>query len=391
MNEEVLRFDAGKLGAVERTPQGGIRVMANLTRVGVFAYKRADGTTVNELRPPEEVFAVDSLATLRGAPVTDMHPKQPVHSKNWREVTIGHVGDDVKQDGDYVAAPVTVQDGVSVERVDKRDRSEVSCGYACRIDSTPGEWRGQRYDQVQRGIRYNHVAIGPKGWGRAGRDVAMRLDGAGHQIDEESLADSPLQANKETMATKYRLDGVDYDVSTPEFLQALAKNEQERSDELKIVIAERDLLKGQRDEFKKRLDSAEDPKRFADAVKSRVALERDAIGVLGSEYKTDGKSDRDLMVDVVRHDDKDFDAKDRTDEYVRGRFESSARVVRRADDGGNGLRAAREEIDRVNRGDDKSQRQDGEAPKKGAAAARQRMVEENQKAAGQPLRFTRES
>ncbi len=40
----------------------------------------------------------------------------------------------------------------------------------------PGTHRGERYDAVQTSIRYNHVALGPKDWGRAGSEASLRLD-----------------------------------------------------------------------------------------------------------------------------------------------------------------------------------------------------------------------
>ena len=41
---------------------------------------------------------------------------------------------------------------------DGRSR-ELSCGYYCDLDETPGEYEGQRYDARQRNIRGNHLAL----------------------------------------------------------------------------------------------------------------------------------------------------------------------------------------------------------------------------------------
>ena len=55
--ESPMRFDlAGLTGRAQRTPQGFLRAPAWVTRVGVFPYRRADGTVQRELRLPEEVF-----------------------------------------------------------------------------------------------------------------------------------------------------------------------------------------------------------------------------------------------------------------------------------------------------------------------------------------------
>lgn len=56
------------------------------------------------------------------------------------------------------------------------DKKELSCGYRCKYDWTPGEFDGVRYDCVQREIRGNHLALVENG--RMGPEVAV-LDGIG--------------------------------------------------------------------------------------------------------------------------------------------------------------------------------------------------------------------
>src|SRR5678816_1356476 len=69
-----LRFDVGVIGKLEKTPTGGVRVPARVTRTGVFPYMRADGSIQREYRPASEVFKADSLASLADAAVTVEHP-----------------------------------------------------------------------------------------------------------------------------------------------------------------------------------------------------------------------------------------------------------------------------------------------------------------------------
>ncbi len=86
------RFDNGiPITSFERTPAGGLRLKANLTSSGVFAYKTADGSTRLEYRPPEEVFAAAALASFVGAPVTDMHPDDFVTPENFSRLSKGTV------------------------------------------------------------------------------------------------------------------------------------------------------------------------------------------------------------------------------------------------------------------------------------------------------------
>jgi len=154
-------------------------VPARVAKVGVLRYQDADGNTWGELVPESTLFAADSMATLCGVAVTDLHPAKPVTAETRRTLQRGHVGDTVTRDGDYLRAPVYVTDGDAIALVQSGQRRDVSCGYECELDETPGSYNGVPYDRVQRDRVYNHLGIGPEGWGRAGTDVALKMDGAG--------------------------------------------------------------------------------------------------------------------------------------------------------------------------------------------------------------------
>ena len=206
----VVRTDfTGTFRKVDTTEQGGVRMPAALTRVGVFRYRDKAGREWGELRPPEEVFAPASLATLRAAPVVDLHPEKPVTAENYRALNLGHVHDDVAPEGGrFVVGTVTVQDAGEVKLILTGDRKEVSCGYSARVEPTPGVWEGERYDGIQRDIRYNHVGLGPEGWGRAGSEVSLRLDGAAVQVRGDAAPkgkDDPMKVLK-IRGREYKLD-----------------------------------------------------------------------------------------------------------------------------------------------------------------------------------------
>lgn len=205
-----LRYDAHPIGQVERTPQGGIKVPATLTRTGVFSYVQPDGSIRREYRPPAEVFRPESLAMLRGAPVTNLHPGNGrVDSTDWRHKAVGHTGDDVRQEGTHVAATVYVQDAETIRQIESGDRRQISLGYD--QDYVPGKGvtpEGEPYDGVQTNIRYNHTALVPRG--RAGDTVGLRLDANDDEIPQEA----PVQ--------KIVIDGKEYVVGSPEATAALA-------------------------------------------------------------------------------------------------------------------------------------------------------------------------
>lgn len=176
--KRVNRLDLSRVDAsgVVETGSGGLRIPARVTRTGVLEYHDTEGNTWGELRPADEVFSEDSLVTLKSAPVTQGHPGNLVTPDTWKRLAVGHAGDDVRRDGEFVAVSVCVQDAATLELVRSKELVELSCGYSCDLDETAGTFEGKPYTRIQRGIRYNHVALGPEGWGRAGSDVRLHLD-----------------------------------------------------------------------------------------------------------------------------------------------------------------------------------------------------------------------
>lgn len=320
------RYDSGELGTIERTPAGGIKVPAYVTRSGVFLYRGPNGETRRELRPPEEVFSEDSLASLKNAPVTDLHPAVPVTPDNWKALTVGHVGEDVKADGTHVSAPLVIQDAAEIRLIDSRERRELSCGYRCDLDMVSGDYRGERYDAIQRNIRYNHVALGPDGWGRAGSSVALRLDsGDAIQIENDS--------RKEHIDMKIRIDGKEYDLSTPQGKAdaeaAIAKLQSEKD----TATGRADAAETQNGKLATELAAAKDPK----AIQARAQARADLLvtgrtlaektGQKFDEKAAEGQTDLQLMSAMIGIMDPTFNAEGKTDDYIRGVFSAYTKVA----------------------------------------------------------------
>lgn len=176
-----LRFDGA---AIKELPDGSIKVTGQLTHTGIFPYRNSDGSKRLEYRPADEVFSPEAMATFAGATVTVNHPSRLVDAKSWRTVTVGHLGENVRRDGDFLVADVYVREASAVARVKKGELKHLSCGYEVDFDPTPGVTaEGQRYDGIQRRIRGNHVALLPNGVPpRGGETCVLRLDSAGDEI-----------------------------------------------------------------------------------------------------------------------------------------------------------------------------------------------------------------
>jgi hypothetical protein len=189
----VTRYATATLDStrIQTTEQGGIRVPARLTKSDVFAYNRG-GQMVREWRPPEEVLAEESWSTIKSAPVVVLHPMHDggtVTTDNYRRLNVGTAEDPTPADDDSaIDAWLVINDSATVRQVLDRTLVDVSMGYTNVWENTPGVTPdGKPYDAIQRRIRYNHVALLPKGRGRQGADVSITLDAD----DNEQLAGNP--------------------------------------------------------------------------------------------------------------------------------------------------------------------------------------------------------
>jgi len=311
----VYRRDfAGPTRGVRPTPQGGLCVEAAVARTGVLEY--SDGTrTWREYRPEEEVFAADSLATLRGATVTNEHPEKLVTPDTFTAVSRGHADGAVRKDGNLVVTDLMVQDAELCRLVLAGERREVSCGYTCEVEHVPGVTpEGERYDAIQRRIRHNHVALLAPGEGRSGPEVSLRMDGAAVHVRRIDAAKG--QSMKRTIkirGVEYRLDGDDKAIDEKKIADAQdAIDGVEKkcdADGAELAAVKDALMKALQTvaglEAKMAAASAatpapvtEDmvPEDVQDAIiAKRGTLRADAAKVLGAEVKLDG-----LKADEIR-------------------------------------------------------------------------------------------
>lgn len=360
-----VRCDVGKLAKAKRTSQGYARVDARLTRTGILEYARADGGVQREYRPAEEVFKADSLASLTLAPVTDLHPSEMLTPANHKQLSIG-VTSAPRQDGQFVAAELVIQDGSAIQKIDAGERAEISCGYTCELDWTPGVYQGQRYDAVQRNIEYNHVAIGPRNWGRAGSDVALRLDSADALISRFDDGDTVSDNDNRTAITTVgksmtiKINGVELKLDERD--AAIVEAELAR---LNGAVKDSQTAKGAADvelaSLKARCDAAE----ARIAKLDRADLEQGARAALGAEFKFDGLTDAQVRAAVVAKVLPAVRLDGASEDYVRGAYGAALSQAAKAADE---LRAA---------GEQSGVRKDNRDPANDPDAARAERVKKN--------------
>ncbi len=272
----------------EKTPEGFLRADALPTRAGIFVYRRADGSQVKEFRAPEEVFAPASLSSLAAATLTSGHPDAPVTAENASGLSVGHLGESPERFDEHVKATIYVKDAKAVQAVESGRLVELSCGYTCDMDETPGEYNGERYDAVQTNIRYNHVALVARG--RAGPENRIRLDSS-----DAVEVEKPQQG---AHTVQIKIDGVDVEVSE-EAAQAFAKFEDQAKQvaaDLAKQTARADSAEADSKKAAEELTQANDPKRIDAAVAAKLAIVSVAEK---AQVKHDGLTDDEIRKAVI--------------------------------------------------------------------------------------------
>jgi len=280
METSVSRYDFAPITGSETTEEGYLRVWCRAARTGTQLYRRADGSQVREYRPPEEVSAPDSLSTFGMKPATWGHPPVLLDSSNTKTYQVGYSGSQVRYNDGFVEVALVVTDADAIEKIKRKDATEVSAGYKVDFDPTPGLTpEGEEYSGIQRNIRVNHIAIVPRG--RAGPEVRLlldRMDAADAVAYDQELTHTygsalqPSQPASPVMAT-VKLDGLEIDLPA-EAATAVQSFARDMERQLKSVTAERDELATKLDAQQEEIDALAYEKEAAegraDAFEERV-------------------------------------------------------------------------------------------------------------------------
>lgn len=324
--ELVSRFDKGEIKEPKVDDAGFLHLDATVTRVGVFKYLMADGSIRREFRPDSEVFSDKNIESIKRSVVTNEHPpnRQRVTVKNAKQLQVGYADSDARIDGNFLRIGLVVTDEQTIQEVKSGTKVEVSCGYDCYIDPTPGVWTGpkgpEEYDVIQRGHTNNHIAITKQG--RAGPEVRLHTDSA-------------IQVDEDINMTKFEIDGVSLEMEsgTAALVQNIVKK---RNDSIQDLNQKVDQLQAQVDQLiegKKKIeeqkveevknDSAEV---FRQKVQERVALLRQVERILPVEEleKADSLSDTEIkklcLLKKTSLTPEELNSK--SEAYVDARFDS---------------------------------------------------------------------
>lgn len=174
-----LAFDRGSVRSYDHDGRLHVK-LTHISKANVCPYRGneipdPDGTLGLDpsriymlLRDPEELQK--GIATANLIPVLNEHvPVSPIDPKQTN--VVGYTGTDAVFNPPYVdnSMVISVQD--SIRKIEDGSEQELSSAYYYDADMTPGSYQGEPYDGVMRNIKFNHVALVPRG--RAGPDVMV--------------------------------------------------------------------------------------------------------------------------------------------------------------------------------------------------------------------------
>lgn len=209
-----------------------------LSKVGVFPYSGRSLPNAPDpdrmymvYRPAEELGSPETIESLKLIPWVDNHVMlgdeeagmTPAEQKGIQ----GVVGEDVYFADDMLYGNIKVFSEAMKTLIDS-GKKELSLGYRCKYDWTPGVFNGQKYDLIQRQIRGNHLALVENG--RMGPDVAV-LDHFTFTVDMKDF-DMAEENTEEKGGASMTLEELAGQVRTlMEFMEKLKPIEEEEHGE----------------------------------------------------------------------------------------------------------------------------------------------------------------
>jgi hypothetical protein len=177
----VERFDVTTTKKWKLDARGRLIVEATPTRSGIFKYIYPDGSTVRELRHPDDVFSKETMDSLEVIPYTIQENHTSLMTpEDVREKTYGTTMAGAKRIDNLAKIDIKINDGKEIKAVMKGESLELSNGYTCDVIKESGTFDGEEYDVRQKNIIYDHVARVKKA--RGGGDCRIRLDSADSAI-----------------------------------------------------------------------------------------------------------------------------------------------------------------------------------------------------------------
>lgn len=247
---------------------GFLRITATILKVGPMQYTRDElpdapqgiAGPVRVAVTPEALADPVAVASLEGAPATVGHIWQTVGTI---AQSVGHIAGSPRIEGEHLWGDVLVTDPEAVRRImlpegDPDRLEEISSAYDAAIAYAPGV----DHDGTFSAIRYNHLALLPKGAGRAGSSVRIVNRTGGTNVTHTAIKLSTGHTVRVLNEDLPKIEEAETQnaakIDPAKMAETLAKLT-ELSGQIKELTAQKEALSGELQAFKAQLDAALDP------------------------------------------------------------------------------------------------------------------------------------
>lgn len=337
----MLRYDTASIGnKYTKDETTGYLSIKNvpIARVGVFPYRRADGSYNMEAKLPDELLNPITVDSANNKPITDEHPGESVNLDNTKKYLKGFTANNAHVEDGKVKVDVTLSDPQLIKEVED-GKEELSIGFMTDTVPESGEFHGTKYDSVQKNIRINHLAVVNRG--RAGHEVRLTGDSAEQVVDK--LNDLNETEKTEVEYTTVRLDGKDITVAKEDAAVVTGANDagKDKDAQIEALKAKVKELQGNSNKTndeatknKEKADSLEEENKelqeklnefkgdaFDKKVEDAIQLRNKATKFLGDSYDFKGKSAQEIKVAAIKTVDDSFDPEGKNEGYIDGLFD----------------------------------------------------------------------
>ena len=298
LTEEAISFDAASKR--KKDGNGFIEIKGNpLTKVGVFPYLGVQigapdkAKIYHVYRPEEELNNEETIKSFRLLPFINNHEMlgegfTPAEQKGVQ----GAVGDEVYFEYPYLKGNLKIY-GENIKEAINGGKVDLSAGYRCRYEKSPGEFEGQKYDYIQRSIRGNHIALVDEG--RSGADVSV-MDSLPIEIKELTMEEAKPTMDEKLDDLKAMLIAIDEKLKKAKDEEAPAKEEVKEEEFVELDESMTSCMKDcGLDSENKSLRKA-----FAEGVKYGEKVEKKEPKKLDSEHESEGAKKAMDEADIIK-------------------------------------------------------------------------------------------
>lgn len=319
--KKITHFDRSSYQITRReyTDEGFLRVPGRVARTGIQEYLASEfdlpgdpNRIVRVMRPEDEVFDAESLASYAAADVTVEHPAGLVDAETYSQVSVGTVIGPGTRDGDFVTVDHIIKDKRGIAAVES-GKVQLSAGYTAIYDDNVPD--GADYEYIQREIRINHVALVDRA--RAGHQARLFDNQPGAKTMPKVVLDSKSGQSVE-------VDDANVATLINNTINGLT---QAVSDAAKDIQTSNDALATAQKELEKAKQASSDSA-IAERVTAVTSAMASAKIVAGDEFTCDSMSVVDIQRAALAKCRPSTNWADKDDLYVGAYFDAAEEAMK---------------------------------------------------------------